>query len=138
MPFDREIQETVTLAKSAPETHTRPGWYAIIKSFANRYRERGESEQVAFAKFIEHDPQGIELYKTYRAAPNVIVDEPVRKVEEQQQWTPAMVELRLLAARIRKENPAHLSSAQAMAKALATAEGNALYKSDRTARLGVG
>jgi len=38
-----------------------------LKKFANRVRERGESEQVAFAKFIE-DPAGRVMYAAYRRA----------------------------------------------------------------------
>ena len=116
-------------------------WHAIQKGAAElpllkagAGRARDETVEQRVARFIEKTDVGRLLHEAYKLAPGAGYQ--ARKA------APADVHiskhyrgLEALAERIRAENPG-LTSAQAFAKALTTAEGRELYQRDRDERLG--
>ena len=124
-------------AKNEPETRSKAQWYEEIFKRSEQQRPVGESQAIAFARFIDKRDDGQILYRAYRLAPGPDWQPPERvtKVAGPKQ-TEALTELKKLADQVRVETPS-LSSEQAFAKALATPRGRELYRQDKNERLGI-
>ena len=124
------------IAKSAPETMSKAQWYDEIFKRSETQRPVGESQAIAFTRYIQKCEDG-QIYRAYRAAPGPDWQPPARitKAEVPHQ-TVAMVRLEKLAEKVRTNNP-KLTTAQAFSKVLQTPEGLELYQQDKNERLGI-
>lgn len=125
------------IAKSAPETMSKSQWYDEIFKRSETQRPVGESQAIAFTRYIQKCGDGQILYRAYRAAPGPDWQPPARitKAEVPHQ-TVAMGRLEKLAEKVRTSNP-KLTTAQAFSKVLQTPEGQKLYQQDKNERLGI-
>jgi hypothetical protein len=138
----------VQIAKQAPHTRTKQEWYAEIEKRAEAFRQRGESYEVAFTKFL-NDPVGRVLFAAHQAAPGPISAgqigsrEPVRKNGDGAAGGDAPSgdqggdsEVDTGARALRAASPAKFPThAQAVAAFLNTPAGQKSYQNDKRANL---
>jgi hypothetical protein len=125
------------IAKSAPESMTKAQWYEEIFKRSERQRPVGESQAIAFTRFIEKYDDGQILYRAYRSAPGPDWQPPQRIAKAvMPHRTEAMSRLEKLAEETRANNP-NLTKEQAFSKVLETPEGLKLYRADRNELLKV-
>jgi hypothetical protein len=120
------------IAKSAPETMSKAQWYEEIFKRSEKQRPVGESQAIAFARFIQKCDDGQILYRAYRFAPGPDWQPPERvTIGEVQHQTVAMSRLEKLAGEARANNP-KLTAAQAFSKVLQTPEGQKFSNRTKT------
>jgi hypothetical protein len=110
-------------AKNAPRSLSRSTWYAEIFKRSEQQRPVGESQHVAFTRFIEKHPDGQVLYRAYKVAPGPEWQPPERAAKaEEPRHTVAMTELKKLGEEIR-DSDRTLTPEQAFVKAMETPRG---------------
>jgi hypothetical protein len=142
--MDLEMEKTVAIAKSAPETKTKAQWYSELRKFSNRSRQHGESAEQAFAKFIV-DPDGRDMFAAYNKAKGPSWSSPAQSESDISQRpnhnagsgdddrSPGYETLRQIATTIREKHP-ELSVAKSVELAIQTPAGAAAYLADKRAR----
>jgi hypothetical protein len=126
------------IAKSAPESMTKAQWYEEIFKRPEQQRPVGESQAIAFTRFIEKCDDGQILFCAYRSAPGPDW-RPTQTIAKavMPHRTEAMGKLEKLAEETRANYP-KLTKEQAFSRALETSEGLKLYRADKNERLKVG
>lgn len=57
-------RDPIAFAKSGAVS--KPEFFEALSRKADALRKRGETREQAFQKFVEGDPDGVELYQAYR------------------------------------------------------------------------
>jgi hypothetical protein len=130
------LDPLIEIAKHAPTSKSKSDWYQEIFKRSELQRPVGESQEVAFARYVTKSEEGRVLFNAHYHAPGPDWQPPVKitKAEVPHQ-TEAMTGLEKLAEEVRANNP-KLTTAQAFSKALQTPEGQELYRQDKSQRLG--